>query len=86
LTRRKKQCANSVAKSTDFAPELGWASTSFTMPSDARSGSAEPCVDNFLRLWLSLASPSEITQMACLDLEQAGFHGGGAPQPPQQTR
>jgi len=33
----------------------------------------EPCVDNFLRLWLSLASLPELTQIGSLDFEQAGF-------------
>jgi hypothetical protein len=34
---------------------------------------SEPCVDNFLRFWLSLASPPELTQIGSLDFEQAGF-------------
>ena len=45
----------------------------------------EPCIDNFLRLWLSLAALPELTQMVSLDFEQAGFHCRGAPQSPQQT-
>ena len=45
----------------------------------------EPCIDNFLRLCLSLAALPELTQIGSLDFEQAGFHCRGAPQSPQQT-
>jgi hypothetical protein len=46
---------------------------------------AEPCVDNFLRFWLSLAALPEFTQVVSLNFEQTGFYCGGAPQSPQQT-
>ena len=34
---------------------------------------------------MNLAGLPELTQMVGLDFEQAGFHGRGAAQPPQQT-
>ena len=42
-------------------------------------------IDGFAACWESLAGPPEFTQMVSLNFEQAGFHGRGAPQPPQQT-
>ena len=43
----------------------------------------KPCIDNFRRLWLSLAALFELTQMVSLDFEQTSFHCRGAPQSPQ---
>ena len=50
-----------------------------------RISPSEPCVDNFLRLWLSLAALPELTQIVSLDFEQSGFHCCGTPQSPQQA-
>src|SRR5260370_25752367 len=40
----------------------------------------EPCIDNFLRLCLSLAALPELTQIGSLDVEQAGLDCRGAAQ------
>ena len=42
-------------------------------------------IDNFLGGRTGLAGLLELVQLVRLDFEQAGFHRGGAAQPPQQT-
>ena len=50
-----------------------------------RVSPSEQRVERLTRLCLSLAALPEFQQLIGLDVEQAGFHGGGAAQPPQQA-
>ena len=81
-----------MAGSTISGPDLHGASVPFVMPSEALSGPASIdstcwnlCIDNFLRLWLSLVALPDLTQMISLDFEQAGLNCRGVPQSPQQA-
>ena len=42
-------------------------------------------MDKLLRDGINVAILPNLTKMVSLDFEQAGFHGGGAAQPPQQA-